>query len=72
MENTDQEPLRLLTRKEVMARVRRSYPWIWGRMREGTFPRSREQGGGVVWIESEIEAYVRNLPVKKFKGANEP
>jgi predicted DNA-binding transcriptional regulator AlpA len=63
-----QKPLRLLSRKEVIERVGRSYPWIWDQMRKGAFPRSREQGGCVAWPEPEIDDYIKNLPVKRLKG----
>jgi len=62
------KPARLLSRREVMERVPVSYPTIWKRMRAGTFPRSREIGGKVCWVESEIEKWIADLPVAKLKG----
>ena len=37
-------------------------------MRRGTFPRSRQLGGKVAWIESEVEAWIAALPVRRLKG----
>jgi predicted DNA-binding transcriptional regulator AlpA len=59
---------RLLSRKEVMERVPVSYPTIWAWMRAGKFPRSRDIGGKVCWVESEIERWIADLPIAKLKG----
>jgi prophage regulatory protein len=59
---------RLLSRRELLAKVPVSYPTIWKWMREGTFPRSRDIGGKVAWIESEIDAWIANLNIVPLKG----
>jgi predicted DNA-binding transcriptional regulator AlpA len=61
-------PARLLSKREVLIRTCASYPTIWLWMREGTFPRSRELGGKTAWLESEIEAWISNRPVRRLKG----
>jgi prophage regulatory protein len=65
-------PPRLLSRHEVLARVCVSYPTIWTWMCEDKFPRAREMATGrIAWLESEIEAWIENLPVRKLKGDDE-
>ena len=54
---------RLLSRSEVMAKVKLSYPSIWQRMNEGTFPRSRSTGGKSLWVESEVDEWIHALPL---------
>jgi predicted DNA-binding transcriptional regulator AlpA len=34
----------------------------------GTFPRSRDIGGKVAWIEAEVDAWIANLGVVRLKG----
>ncbi len=58
---------RLLSRSEVVAKVRLSYPSIWARMNAGTFPRSRSTGGKSLWIESEVDEWINNLPLVTLK-----
>ena len=62
------EEVRLISRKEVLRRVGLSYPTIWGWMRTETFPRGRNVGGKVAWIESEVSAWIKARPVNKLKG----
>jgi prophage regulatory protein len=59
---------RLLSRREVLDRVGVSYPTLWHWMRAGTFPRSRDIGGKVAFIESEVDRWIANLPIVKLKG----
>jgi predicted DNA-binding transcriptional regulator AlpA len=69
-----ERPIRLLTKKEVCERVRLTFPTIWKRMRDGTFPRTREMNfdeqGQIkaVWLEHEIEAWMLGLPVRQYLG----
>jgi prophage regulatory protein len=62
------KPVRLLSRREVMERVGVSYPTLWSWMRENKFPRSREIGGKVAWLESEVDKWITDLPVVQLKG----
>ena len=68
--NTD-APVRLLSKGEVLDRVGVSYPCLWSWMREEKFPRSRKLGGKAAWIESEVEAWINALPVRRLKGDEE-
>lgn len=60
--------VRLISKPEVLDRVGVTYPTLWLWMREGKFPRSRELGGKAAWIESEIDAWIANRPVRRLKG----
>src|SRR5262249_57427106 len=58
---------RLLSKREVLAIVGVSDPALWSMMRAGTFPRSRVVGGKSMWLGSEIEAWLAELPVRQLK-----
>ena len=60
--------IRLLTKRQVMDMTHVSYPTLWNWMRAGTFPRSRVTGQKIVWLASEVEAWMTNLPVRELKG----
>jgi predicted DNA-binding transcriptional regulator AlpA len=60
--------VRLLTKAEVLERVGRTFPTIWAWMRAGKFPRARDLGGRPAWVESEVEAWIAALPIRRFKG----
>jgi predicted DNA-binding transcriptional regulator AlpA len=64
--------LRLISKTEVMRRVNLSYPTIWKKMREKQFPRSRDIGGKNVWIESEVNEWIKNLRINTLKGEDGP
>lgn len=66
------KPERLISKSEVLARVGASYPSIWEWMRQGRFPRSRELGGRVAWLESEINDWIVNRPIRRLKGDPDP
>lgn len=59
---------RLISKIEVMDRVGLSFPQIWQLISRGEFPPARAAGAKPMWLESEIEHYIRTLPVKKYKG----
>jgi predicted DNA-binding transcriptional regulator AlpA len=63
--------IRLISKPEVLDRVGVTYPTLWSWMREGKFPRSRQLGGKAAWVESEIEAWITALPVRRLKGDGE-
>jgi predicted DNA-binding transcriptional regulator AlpA len=66
------KPAVLLTRKQILERVPLSYPAIWKRMVEGTFPRSHDMGNGKPgWFEHELDAWMASLPVVPLKGDDE-
>jgi predicted DNA-binding transcriptional regulator AlpA len=64
---TDKKPIKLLFKGEVQERVGLSFPSIWGMMRNGTFPAGREVGGKTGWIESEIDTWIENRPLRQYK-----
>jgi predicted DNA-binding transcriptional regulator AlpA len=70
-ENREQQAARLLSKRQVLARVCVTYPSIWKWMREGKFPRSRVIGGKIVWLESEINDFINGLPIRRLKGDEE-
>jgi predicted DNA-binding transcriptional regulator AlpA len=62
-------PLRLLTKPEVRRIAGGvSYVTLWSWMRAGRFPRSRVVGGKSMWLSSEIDAWLADLPVRALKG----
>ncbi len=65
-------PVRLLDRHEILAITGVSYPTVWAWMCDGRFPRSREVGGRSMWLSSEIECWLANLPRRRLKGDREP
>jgi predicted DNA-binding transcriptional regulator AlpA len=66
-------PPRLLSKSEVLHITGASYQSIWKWMRAGKFPRSRIAGAGrdgskSVWLSTEIEEWLSQLPVRPLKG----
>jgi prophage regulatory protein len=59
---------RLMSRAEVLEVVPFTYTSIWKMMRAGTFPRGREIAGKICWLESEIEQWIAERPVKALRG----
>lgn len=54
---------RLIRLKELLTLVPLSRSTIYERMTAGTFPRSRDLGGGVVaWREEEVRAWMEACP----------
>jgi predicted DNA-binding transcriptional regulator AlpA len=64
----DRPHRRLLSKSEVLAIARVSYPTLWTWMRNGTFPRSRVVGGRSMWLSDEIDAWLAELPIRPLKG----
>ena len=58
----------LLSKREVLERVGLTYVTLWKWMQQGKFPRSREVGGKIAWLEGEIDTWIEDLPVKRLKG----
>jgi predicted DNA-binding transcriptional regulator AlpA len=59
---------RLLSKAEVCHRVGKTFPTIWQWMQEGKFPRARDNHGVPGWLDSEVSAWIRGLPLKPYKG----
>jgi predicted DNA-binding transcriptional regulator AlpA len=70
--NQSQAPPRLLGKGEVCDIANVSFPTLWSWMRAGTFPRARIVGGKSMWLSTEVEAWLRALPVRPLKGDAEP
>jgi predicted DNA-binding transcriptional regulator AlpA len=68
---TESGDVRLLSRGEVLAKVPVSYVSLFCWMRDGKFPKSRQVGGRVCWIETEVNDWIKNLPVTTFKDSSE-
>jgi predicted DNA-binding transcriptional regulator AlpA len=65
--------VRLLDKGEVCAIANVSFPTLWLWMRQGRFQRSRVvRGGGnnskSVWLSTEVEEWLRRLPIRPLKG----
>jgi prophage regulatory protein len=58
---------RLISKPEVLDRVGVTFPTIWKWMQVGKFPRSRELGGKVAWLEHEISAWILARPISRLK-----
>lgn len=67
-ETAAKKPACFLPKKEVLRRVGCSYTTLWTLMVRGEFPRSRELGRRAVWVESEVEDFINNCPVRRLKG----
>ena len=66
------KPKRFLSKGEVLDKVPLSYATIWKKMQRGQFPRPRVSGTGthakVLWLESDIDAWMDSLPVASYQG----
>jgi predicted DNA-binding transcriptional regulator AlpA len=60
--------IRLISKRDVLARTHLTYPTIWKLMREGKFPRSRALLNKAVWVEDEVEAWIAAMPMRELKG----
>lgn len=58
---------RFYARADILKVVPRSYPTIWQWMREGRFPLGRQMGDKTVWFADEVDDWLRDLPVRKYK-----
>jgi predicted DNA-binding transcriptional regulator AlpA len=63
-----QAPLRLLDRDQVCEIVNVTFPTLWAWMRSGKFPRSRVAGAKSMWLSTDVEAWMRTLPMRRLKG----
>jgi predicted DNA-binding transcriptional regulator AlpA len=65
------DPPRLLSKKEVVQLVGRSYDTIWRLMCAGKFPRGRYLGQKLFFFSTEIEDWLAALPKQRLKGDGE-
>jgi predicted DNA-binding transcriptional regulator AlpA len=61
------KPDRLLDRNELQRMIPFTYPTIWKWMREGNFPRAKNTGGKITWLESEVEEWIKSRPLQPIK-----
>lgn len=62
-----------IDRREVLRRIPVTHVTLWNWQQVGKFPRSRDIGGKSVWLEAEVEAWIRSRPIRPLKGdANPP
>jgi predicted DNA-binding transcriptional regulator AlpA len=61
-------PVRLLDKYDILSITHVTFPTVWAWMRAGTFPRSRVVGGKSMWLSSEVEQWLVDLPVRALKG----
>jgi predicted DNA-binding transcriptional regulator AlpA len=59
---------RLLSKYEVMTITGLSFPTLWAWMRANKFPRSRIVGGKSMWLSTEINSWLAELPKRRLKG----
>jgi predicted DNA-binding transcriptional regulator AlpA len=65
---TREDEVQFLTRKEVVAKVRVTFPTLWGWMRRGQFPLSRQIGGHRVgWLKQEVDDWMLGRPPQEYK-----
>lgn len=62
------KPSRFVFKPDVLERTGVTYVSIWKWMRDGRFPLSREVGGKVAWLESEIDTWIASRPVRRYKA----
>lgn len=56
---------RLLTYQELRnEKIKLARSTLWSLEKKGKFPLRRAHGGRVYWVESEIDAWLENLPTK--------
>jgi predicted DNA-binding transcriptional regulator AlpA len=68
-DHQEQKPaVRLMPKREVLAIAGCSYPTLWEWMRKGKFPRSREVVGKSMWLSTDVERWLADLPQRKLKG----
>ena len=60
--------IRLLSKREVCAITNATFPSVWAWMRMGVFPRSRIVNGRSMWLSTEIETWIAELPLRPLKG----
>jgi prophage regulatory protein len=59
---------RLIDREELLRRVPVTFMTIYNWMRDGKFPMSRDIGGKVAWVETEVQAWIDARPKSRLKG----
>lgn len=60
----------VIDKAELCFRLGVTFTTIWNWMRAGEFPRARALGGKSVWLKSEVDEWIKGLPVQPYKGDN--
>ena len=64
----EQSPLVLLSKAQVLKKVPVTAPTLWSWVRQGKFPKPRAiSPNKTVWIEAEVDAWIRTQPVRSYK-----
>jgi len=64
-------PQRFLVRRQLCEKVNLTFPHIWQLIRRGEFPMGREIGRKIVWLESDVDAWMLSLPRRQYKAVDE-
>jgi predicted DNA-binding transcriptional regulator AlpA len=69
-QKSEPTPAVRLIRKEQVLRIAGdvSYVTVWCWMQAGTFPRARKVGGQTMWLSTDIDEWLANLPIRRIKG----
>jgi|SRR6516162_531728 predicted DNA-binding transcriptional regulator AlpA len=60
---------RLLSKEQVCELTGRSFPTIWSWMKRGMFPCARVLAGrSSVWLASEVQTWMRQLPLRNYRS----
>jgi predicted DNA-binding transcriptional regulator AlpA len=62
------EPIRFLSKADVVTLCHVSFPTIWKWMQQGVFPKGREVGGKTCWRSDEIADWQNNRPFAQVKS----
>ena len=62
------KPVRVLTQKQVLKRLKTTVPTLNKYERLGLIPRARDVCGKTVYIEHEIDQAITSAPFRKLKG----
>ena len=63
------DTIKFLAKQEVLRRIPITGPTLWHWSRTGRFPQPRFIGNRTVWIENEVEEWMRTRPTRNYKAA---
>jgi predicted DNA-binding transcriptional regulator AlpA len=67
--NHNDKPPRLLSKKEVLARIPVTGPTLWNWIRQGKFPCARYIADNKTgWLESEVNDWINARPERAYKS----
>lgn len=56
-----------LSKRDLEKKVCLTFPYVWRLIRDDKFPKGRAIGSRTVWLNSEVEAWMRERPVREYK-----